>query len=63
MDIPLYSLIQLVAMNDEEVLNCRTLWSEKVLEASHEACARELNLNHVLLALREEAIQRGMKTE
>jgi heterodisulfide reductase subunit C len=61
MDIPLSSLIQLVTMNDEEVLTCRTLWSDVVLKASKEACARELKLNMIMLALREEAIQRGLK--
>jgi heterodisulfide reductase subunit C len=61
MDIPLSSLIQLVTMNDDEVLTCRTLWSDVVLNASKEACTRELHLNMILLALREEAIQRGLK--
>jgi heterodisulfide reductase subunit C len=60
MDIPLYSLIQLVTMDDEEVLTSKTLWSDRVLQASREACARELNLNLVLLALRDEATQRGL---
>jgi heterodisulfide reductase subunit C len=63
MDIPLFSLIQLVVMNDEEVLTCRTLWSDQVLQASKEACNREINLNDVLLALRDEAIQRGLISE
>jgi heterodisulfide reductase subunit C len=63
MDIPLYSLIQMVTLDDEEVLSCRTLWSDHVLKASREACARELNLNNVLLALREEAINRGFDKE
>lgn len=63
MDIPLFSLIQLVLMNDEEVLTCRTLWSDQVLQASWDACTREINLNVVLLALREEAIQRGLISE
>lgn len=60
MDIPLFSLIQLAVMNDEEVLTCRTLWSDQVLQASTEACARDIKLEDVLLALRDEAIQRGM---
>ncbi len=51
-DIPLDSLIQLVIMNDEEVLTSRTLWSEEVLLTAHNACARELDLEKVLLALR-----------
>lgn len=63
MDIPLYSLIQLVVMNDEEVLTCRTLWSDQVLQGSVDACRREINLNNVLLALREEAFHRGLMSE
>lgn len=63
LDIPLFSLIQLAVMNDEEVLTCRTLWSDQVLQASKEACTREINLNNVLLALRDEAIQRGLISE
>lgn len=63
MDIPLFSLIQLVVMNDDEVLTCRTLWSDQVLQASREACTREINLKVVLLALREEAIKRGLTSE
>lgn len=63
MDIPLSSVIQLVTLNDEEVLTCRTLWLDSVLQASKEACVRELKLNSILLALREEAIQRGVIEE
>ena len=59
-DIPLDSLVQLVIMNDEEVLTSRTLWSDEVLHASRDACARELNLEKILLVLREEAVRRGL---
>ncbi len=59
-DIPLDSLIQLVIMNDEEVLTSRTLWSDEILQAAHNACARELDLEKVLLVLREEAVSRGL---
>jgi hypothetical protein len=59
-DIPLGSLIQLVLMDDEEVLTCRTLWSDKVLEAAGKACKRNLQLRAILLSLREEARQRGL---
>ncbi len=64
MDIPLDSLIQLINLNDEEVLTSRTLWSDKVLHSAHDACARELDLEKIILVLREEAIKRGLvKTE
>ncbi len=62
-DIPLDSLVQLIILNDEEVLTSRTLWSEKVLHEARDACARELNLETVLLMLREEAILRGLVKE
>jgi hypothetical protein len=58
MDIPLSSLIQLVMLNDEEALHCRTLWSDPVLEASHGACKRGLDLYAVMIALREESLRR-----
>jgi len=61
-DIPLDSLIQLIIMNDEEVLTSRTLWSDSVLEAARYACARELDLEKILLVLRQEAVHRGLVT-
>jgi heterodisulfide reductase subunit C len=59
-DIPLDSLIQLAIMNDEEILSSRTLWSDEVLRCARDACVRELNLEEILLVLREEAIRRGV---
>jgi heterodisulfide reductase subunit C len=59
-DIPLDSLVQLIIMNDEEVLTSRTVWSDEVLQAAKEACARELDLEKILLVLREEAVKRGV---
>ncbi len=61
-DIPLDSLVQLIIMNDEEVLTSRTVWSDEVLNKAHEACARELDLEKILLVLREEAVRRGLVT-
>lgn len=59
MDIPLSSLIQLVLLNDEETFQCRTLWSDYVLEASRGACKRGLDLHAVLLALRDESTRKA----
>ncbi len=59
-DIPLDSLVQLIIMNDEEVLTSRTVWSDEVLHAAKEACARELDLEKIMLVLREEAVRRGL---
>jgi hypothetical protein len=58
MDIPLASLIQLVLQDDEEVLQCRTLWSDAVLEAARGACKRGLDLHAIMLALRQESQRR-----
>jgi heterodisulfide reductase subunit C len=59
-DIPMDSLIQLVIMNDEEVLTSRTVWSDEVLHSAHDACARELDLEKIILVLRDEAIRKGL---
>jgi len=59
MDIPLSSLVQLILLNDEEALQCRTLWSDSVLEASRGACKRGLDLHAVLLALRDESTRKA----
>jgi hypothetical protein len=59
MDIPLSSLVQLILLDDEEALQCRTLWSDCVLEASSTACKRGLDLHAVIIALREESIRRA----
>ena len=53
MDIPFSSIVQLVLMDDTEVLQCRTVWSEAALEATPGACKRGLDLRAVTLALRQ----------
>lgn len=58
LDVPLASLIQLVLLDDEEALESRTLWSDRALHASRGACKRGLNLNAVMLALRDESARR-----
>ncbi len=60
LDIPLGSLVQMVTFNDEEVLTSRTLWSDCVLENARFACKRGLNIQVLMLALREEAKRRGI---
>lgn len=62
-DISLESLLQLVVMNDEEVLTCRTLWSDAVLDSSRHVCGNNLDIEGVLLALRDEARRRGLDEE
>jgi hypothetical protein len=57
MDIPLSSIVQLILENDREVLQCRTLWSDAVLDASRGACKRGLDLHAIMLALRQVAVR------
>jgi len=63
LDIPLTSMIQLINLNDEEVLTSKTLWSAEVLAHAREACSRQLNLEAIILALRSEAVHRGLMPE
>lgn len=62
MDVPLSSLVQLILMNDEEALSCRTVWSDSVLEAARSSCKRGFDLRAVILALREEAARKAGKS-
>lgn len=59
-DLSLESVAQLIVMNDDEVLTSRTVWSDAALEAARDACTSSLNMEAVLLALREEARRRGL---
>jgi heterodisulfide reductase subunit C len=59
-DFPLYGLIQLILLDDEEVLTSRTVWSEEILAKARNACVREFNMKEVILVLREEAVRRGL---
>ena len=61
MDIPLSSLVQLILLDDDEALECRTLWSNSVLEAARGACKHGLDLRAVMTVLREEANHRQRK--
>ncbi len=60
MDVPLTTIIQMVMFDDEEVLTCRTVWSERVLQEASHACKRGLNLQAILFALRMEAQLRNL---
>jgi heterodisulfide reductase subunit C len=59
-DIPIGSMVQMVMFDDEEVLTCRTLWSDCVLYKARLACSRGIDIHAVMLALRQEAHQRGL---
>ena len=61
MDLSLESLISMVLYNNEEVLSSRTLWSDQVLDAANNACNGGIKLREVLIALRDEAVKRGIQ--
>lgn len=58
-DIPVGSMVQMIIQDDREVLSCRTLWSEDVLREARHCCLRGLNIESIILALRDEAIRQG----
>jgi heterodisulfide reductase subunit C len=60
LDIPVGSMIQMIMFDDEEILTSRTLWSDCVLSKARTACNRGIDISAVMLALREEARQRGL---
>lgn len=59
-DLTFATLVQLVQMNDEEALTSRTVWSERVLQSARHRCTSRLNLEAIVLALRDEARRRGL---
>lgn len=59
-DIPIGSMVQMVMFDDEEVLTCRTLWSDCVLSKVQLACNRGIDIHALMLALRTEAQKRGL---
>jgi heterodisulfide reductase subunit C len=59
-DLLPYSLLQMVVYNDEEVLSSRSVWSDQFLPIFRTACHRGLNIETIILALREEARKRGL---
>jgi hypothetical protein len=58
MDISLDALVHMVLWDDEEVLTCKTLWSEAVYNSLLHACVQGLNLQFIITTLREEALER-----
>ena len=59
-DLSLEGLLQLAQMDDEEVFDCRTLWSEDTLREAAARCSGPLDLAPIILALRAEARRRGL---
>lgn len=63
MDVPLTTIIKMIMFDDDEVLTCRTVWSERVFSEAARACKRGLNLQMIILALRSEASLRNSKLD
>jgi hypothetical protein len=59
-DLSLEGLLQLAAMDDEDALTSRTLWSEAALSQARARCSGRLDVEAILLALRAEARRRGL---
>lgn len=60
LDVALWRLIHGVLVNDVSILESETLWSGRVLNQATQACPQGLNLEPILLALREEGWRRGI---
>jgi heterodisulfide reductase subunit C len=60
MDLTIRHLIGCVLADDDSVLESETLWSGRTLSRATHLCPFGLDLEAVLLALREEAWRRGI---
>ena len=60
-DVSLSMLMQWILTNDERALTNATVWSDEVLRQADHACANQLDIPAVLLALRSEARRRGLR--
>ena len=60
MDLSIENLMRMILLDDGEVLESRTLWSGRVFNCAPHLCPRGLDLEAVLLALREEGWRRGV---
>lgn len=60
MDLTIWRLIHGVLVNDASVLQSDTLWSSRVMGQAAQLCSQGLNLEPILLALREEGWRRGI---
>jgi len=59
-DVSLSMLMQWILANDDRALTNATVWSDEVLGEADHACANQLDVPAVLLALRHEANRRGL---
>ena len=59
-DLSLENMMQLVMQDDEEVLTSKTLWSDAALRRARQMCVSTMDVQQIMLALREEARRRGL---
>jgi heterodisulfide reductase subunit C len=57
-DVSFGSMVQLILINDDELLDSQMLWDAHVLNSSIRACNKEIDLQKVILALRQEKFER-----
>jgi heterodisulfide reductase subunit C len=62
-DLSLETMMQLVMQNDEEVLSSKTLWSDEALQRARLMCVSTMDVQKIMLALREEAQRRGLRDD
>ncbi len=62
-DLSLEMMMQLVMQDDEEVLTSKTLWSEVALRRAKAMCVSTMDVQKIMLVLREEAKQRGLVSD
>jgi heterodisulfide reductase subunit C len=62
-DVSLEMMMQLVMQDDEEVLTSKTLWSDAALKRARQMCVSTMDVQKIMLALREEARHRGLVSD
>ena len=59
-DLSLEMMMQLVMQDDEEVLTSATLWSDTALRRARQMCVSTMDVQKIMLTLREEAQRRRL---
>ncbi len=59
-DLSLEMMMQLVMQDDEEVLTSKTLWSDVALQRAKAMCISTMDVQKIMLVLRDEARRRGL---
>jgi heterodisulfide reductase subunit C len=59
-DLSLEMLMQLVMQDDDDVLTSKTLWSDTALRRAKTMCVSTMDVQKIMLVLRDEARRRGL---